>query len=139
MSFRRLYVTSLVQISGNHICSRSTSCIPVTDFVLLNKELLTTTDIWHEILSIYNQLFPKLICGFIEYFVLLLCVTQSTLQGVLNPLSCFRVLRFLFLLFPQRNYSSLASVFLDALHCTWLRHSKALLLIFLFLVGIQKR
>lgn len=139
MSFRRLSVTSLIQISGNHICSRWTSCIPVTDIVLLNKELLTTTDIWHEVLSIYNQLFPKLIYGFIEYFVLLFCVTQSTLQGVLNPLYCFRVLRFLFLLFPQRNYSSLASVFLDVLHCTWLRHSKALLLVFLFLVGIQKR
>ena len=104
--------------------------------VLLNKESLSTTDIWHEILSIYNQLFPKLIYGFIEYFVLLFCMTQSTLHGVLNPFSWFRDLRFLFLLFPQRNYSFLASVSLDVLPCTWLRHSKALLLVFLFLVGI---
>ena len=70
------------------------------------------------------------------YFVLLFCMTQSTLHGVLNPFSWFRDLRFLFLLFPQRNYSSLASVSLDVLPCTWLRHSKALLLVFLFLVGI---
>lgn len=139
MNLRRLSVTSLIQTSGNHICRRRTSCIPVTDCI---SEWGTAEYPWYltwnieYFLIINNQLFPKLIYGFMEYFVLLFCVTQNTLHGVLNPLSCFRVLRFLFLLFPQRNFSSLASVSLNVLHCTWLRHSKALLCVFLFLVGI---